>query len=212
MKVETLKALWFSLNHQYTSDTAKVESTFERIVQRYTHQSRHYHTLDHLSAMFGLLEEYQENIDDIDLLYYTVWFHDIVYRSLKKNNERKSAEEGKAYLRSIGYPENKIKHFGWLIIKTKNHMVVDESETLDDQLFLDSDLAILGRSKETYINYMVQVRKEYYWLPDIIYNSGRKKILKKMLDAPQLYRTPQFRGRFEKQAKENLRMEIEELS
>ena len=86
--------------------------------------------------------------------------------------------------------------------------------------FLDFDLAILGKPFEGHFNsihfqqfleyeiYSSNIRKEYiHYSPDA-YKKGRIEVLKKLLEG-NLFQTIDFRKRFEKEAKLNIKKEIE---
>ncbi|NRD18793.1 hypothetical protein HNV08_01935 [Winogradskyella eckloniae] len=95
-------------------------------------------------------------------------------------------------------------------MSTKAHEV-QCSKTNDNAVLLDLDLSILGTDWATYNVYLKKIRQEYKNYPNIIYNSGRKKILQQFLKRDRLYLTEQFKTQFEKQARSNLTKEIEML-
>ena len=65
--------------------------------------------------------------------------------------------------------------------------------------------------KEQYINYAKNIRKEYEFVPDDIYNKERKKILNKYLKFQFIYKTRKFRDLYERQARTNIKFEIDNL-
>ena len=131
---------------------------------------------------------------------------DIVYDTHASDNEEKSAEylerDFKKYL-----PKEKIEKCKDLILGTKKHKFVRDD--FDTKLFLDSDLLILGRERNRYIEYMDSIRKEYEWVEKEFYKQERTKILQKFLERERIYFTNEIFEKNEKQARENIKFEIE---
>ncbi|MDQ1163003.1 putative metal-dependent HD superfamily phosphohydrolase [Chryseobacterium sp. SORGH_AS 447] len=94
------------------------------------------------------------------------------------------------------------------ILATKAH---HESGDRDTDYLLDADLSVLGKSFETYMEYTKKIRKEYYIYPDFMYKPGRKKVLQHFLELKSIFKTNEFRDRYESTARENIRGEIESL-
>jgi predicted metal-dependent HD superfamily phosphohydrolase len=78
-------------------------------------------------------------------------------------------------------------------------------------LFLDIDLSILGQDPIVYQKYTQQVRQEYSWVPQEVYNVKRAEILKRIMGWKSIYRSTHFGMRYEVQAKINLATEIATL-
>lgn len=95
-----------------------------------------------------------------------------------------------------------------MIRATKTH----QSEDGDTRLLLDVDLAILGSGVVEFEEYDRAIRKEYAWVSEADYRSGRTKVLESFLRRPTIYRTPALRALHEKAARENLRRKVAELS
>ena len=206
-----LREKFFSLSEKYSNDRDLIRSLFDELWKRYTDNSRHYHNIQHIAAMLGGAEEYSSLCKDMDSLQFAIWYHDVIYNSLKGDNEEKSAEEAGKALRKISYPSASMEKVKHMILRTKKHMekLHDDKDT---QLLLDLDLAILGADRDKYKEYAQQVRKEYSWVPDLMYKPGRRKVLQQFLDSENIYRLERFRAKYEGRARENLRWEIEELS
>jgi predicted metal-dependent HD superfamily phosphohydrolase len=62
------------------------------------------------------------------------------------------------------------------------------------------------------LEYTKQIRAEYAIYPDLLYNLGRKKVLKHFLEMPSIYKTPPFQVLYEAQAKANLGKELAAIS
>ncbi len=138
---------------------------------------------------------------------FAIFYHDIVYDVLKDDNEEKSAELAKNQLSILGVKKETIEKVYKLIIETKTH----QSSSIQNELFLDADIAILGCNKKNYKNYTSQIRKEYAVYSDASYNKGRKKILNSFLEKDTIYKSDHFHNKYEKQAKENMFIEYNSL-
>ena len=160
--------------------------------------------------MLHQLEDIKMEIEDLDSLKFAIWFHDIIYKSTNKDNEEQSAVFTENALKSLNFDNFRIKKVKKLIISTKKHELV-LVENYDNAYLLDLDLSILGTDWETYNVYIQNIRKEYKIYPNILYKPGRKKVLKHFLERDSLFFTERFKTKFENQARENLKKEIEML-
>lgn len=203
-----LHKMWQELLRSYTRDEQLMESLFSDIERSYSGKDRHYHNLQHIFTMLKGAEAMEERADDYDALRFAIWYHDIVYNSLKHDNEEKSADAAEEALSKLEYPPGKIAKVKHMILRTKKHME-KENDDIDTSILLDLDLSILGTGRERYKEYMQQVRDEYGWVPGIMYRQGRKKVLQMFLDAENIYRLDEFKQRFEAKARENLRYELD---
>lgn len=209
--VEKLRRNWIKLGKRYTADVKPLESIWDQIEANYTDKKRHYHGLSHLNYMIDLTEENSDFLQDKDAVLFAVWFHDIVYKATKSDNEEESAVIAIKKLQAIGVDNEKIKKAKDLILSTDGHKIIVDTDE-DNAYFLDFDLAILGQDWSVYETYIQNIRKEYSIYPDLLYKPGRKKILSHFLDRETLYFTEKYRDLFEAKARENLTREIKLLS
>lgn len=128
-----------------------------------------------------------------------------IYDSTKSDNEEQSAELAEKHMNELSVPSERIEKCVQQIIATKSHEV---SENNDTNLFTDADLSILGQPWEEYSRYAQNVRKEYSQYPQLIYTSGRKKVLRHFLEMKRIYKTDWFFEKYEQQARENLEREL----
>lgn len=202
---ETLQENFMVLVRKYDSEVAVAENLWLEITKHYSSKDRYYHNLKHLAYMYMELEQFKERISDWDTALFSLYYHDIIYSATAKDNEKKSAEMAAVSLRSIDYPESKIKLCTEQIIATKEH---EPNENADTCYLLDADMAILGSSWENYEAYFKAVRKEYAIYPDFIYKPGRKKVLQHFLSSDSIFSTPEFREKYEQIARENIAKEL----
>jgi len=191
----------------YSSDGVMHLAMWGSIEKEYTDNRRHYHTLNHLNAMVKELVGYKFKFSNWDVVVFAIAYHDVVYNALKSNNEELSAEFARNELTKITVPENLVVQCEQLILATKKHAVID----FETNLFTDADLSILGASSEMYKLYTNQIRMEYAIYPDLIYNPGRRKVLRHFLGMDQIFKTNEFTAAYELQARSNLQAELNSL-
>ena len=207
--INWLKSEWHNLTKNYCDSTLE-ESLWTDIESRYTTKNRHYHNLFHIFNMLKQLNETQTEIKDLDSLKFAIWYHDIIYKSTKKDNEEKSALFALERLKKINFEPERAQLTETLIVSTKKHNILLTQNT-DNAVLLDLDLSILGTDWNTYKKYISNIRQEYKVYPDFMYNPGRKKVLNHFLERENLYFTEHYKQQYEQQARENLSHEIKLL-
>lgn len=203
-----LKQVFLDLVSQYTPSNVHALELWHEIETQYAEKSRHYHTLFHLENLLAQLGEIKKEIRDWNCILFTLFYHDVVYNTVRQDNEEKSAEFAATRMMSIGVPQEMIRKCSDHILATKSHIKSDDP---DANFFTDADLSILGAVWENYSAYSKQVREEYSIYPKILYNTGRKKVLQHFLQMDRIYKTDHFFGKFEVQARENMKKEMEML-
>ncbi|WP_346319906.1 hypothetical protein [Chitinophaga sp. YIM B06452] len=209
MHIDEIKKYWALLSHRTTANSAAARPAIERIIRQYSANGRYYHNIDHLSDLICFQQQYAPLIMDNDSIIYAIYFHDIIYRVTRKDNELRSAEEAAAYLTKAGYPEDKTQKVYRFILATAGHQNPLADPDLD--FLLDFDLHILGALPDRYDAYTKQIRKEFDIYPGFMYRRGRKRVLQHFLAQPGIYRTAIFREKYELKARENLERELESL-
>ncbi|WP_295122161.1 hypothetical protein [uncultured Chitinophaga sp.] len=201
--------VWQQLASAYPSHQTLFESAFKHINERYSGKDRFYHNMQHLGLMLELQQEYKEMIDDHESMSFAIFYHDIVYNASKPDNEEKSAVEAASFLHQLTYGPAGINKVTSWINATKNH--ANPTNDSDLNYLLDFDLSIFSVPIMQYVEYARQIRQEYHMYPTLLYNPGRKKVLKHFLDMPYIYKTEVFRAMYEHTARENIKWEIGQL-
>ena len=204
-----LKNIFTALVANYSADQSLIDELWREIEKSYSHKKRYYHNLTHLERLIEQLQEYKNLIADWDTILFSVFYHDIVYKVLLKDNEERSANLAVNRLGQIGFPPQKVIVCSQQILATKAHTI---SNNPDTNLFTDADLSVPGLAQPEYATYCQQIRKEYSIYPDIVYNPGRKKVLNHFLQMDRIFKTPAFADKYEAQARANLSWELERLS
>lgn len=199
-----IKETFFEILEKYSSDKFFNQRLWEEVEKNYSHSGRHYHTLTHLDNLLGELIPFKNQFSDWDAVIFAIVYHDVVYNTLKSNNEEKSAVSSVNTLTPLAVPANTIRLCEKFILATKHHEAKDE----ETNLFTDADLSILGSESSMYMQYASQIRKEYSIYPDLIYNPGRKKVLQHFLSMKSIFKSEEFASRYEAQARVNLEQEL----
>ena len=203
-----LKETFIELLTNYTDNESLKNELWTEIDKNYSSKKRHYHTLEHLNNLLYQLTAVKSEIKNWETILFTLFYHDIIYNSLKSDNEEKSAELAEKRMKQIPVFKDKIELCKKQIFATKSHIKSTDSDT---NYFTDADLSVLGQNWETYLLYCKNVRKEYSIYPTLVYNPGRKKVLNHFLSMDRIFKTDFFYNKFELQAKQNLQQEIESL-
>lgn len=182
-----------------------IQNGFQKLVDRYSEKHRHYHNLSHVTACLKHLDEIAGRIVDLKTVEIALWFHDIIYDPKKNDNEKKSAEFAKAFLRSVNLASDVVLKIEHLVKLTKHP---SKPETNDEKYLIDIDLLILAANVEDYDCYESSIRKEYRFVPSLLYKKGRKKILKSFAKSDRIYQTAYFYEKYENQAKRNIERAI----
>lgn len=207
MKYNTamLKDIFFGLMLRNEGGEELAADAWAEIEKNYSRKKRYYHNLGHLQAMYNQLLPHQSLVQDWDSILFSLFYHDVVYNVLRKDNEERSATIAMLLLEKINFPPERRLLCYEQIIATKTHAV---SRHPDTNLFTDADLSILGQERAVYETYCKQVRKEYAVYPDILYRPGRKKVVQHFLDMERIFKTDTFFSLLEKTARENLQWEL----
>ena len=180
----------------------------------YRKPGRHYHGLAHIEALLSLAGEYRGDLADPEAVEAAIWFHDAIYDSRRSDNEARSAALAAEKLTAHAEPE-RLSRIVAMIEATATHALPDlgdEAATSDAAFFLDMDLSILGAPQGAFDSYEAAVRREYAWVDDKAWRSGRAGVLRKFLARPHIFHTEAFRQRYEPQARKNIARSIAALS
>jgi predicted metal-dependent HD superfamily phosphohydrolase len=209
-RYDHLRAIWDQLTGKYCSNSELTARFYQEIERKYTSGRRHYHNLPHIAALLQLCEQYAAELMNRDVVEFAVFYHDIIYNVLRKDNEPRSAQLAVKRLQALQVPASTTEQVKLYIEATQTHAVTAAVTHIGDlQLFLDFDMSVLAADWEAYEAYTRQVRKEYRIYPDKLYYPGRKQFLQHCLQTEHIFQTPVFRERYEDIARANIRKELE---
>ena len=86
-----LEDIFLGLMKRYCADISYNAQCWMEIENKYTQPWRFYHTLAHLETILKEFELVQPAVQEVDVLLFAIFYHDIVYNPLHSNNEQKSA-------------------------------------------------------------------------------------------------------------------------
>ena len=185
------KKNWFDLMRSF--GFSHNEEEFDMILKYYHESHRKYHNINHIKDCLekcSLNEETRLNHE----LHLAFWYHDIVYKPFKKNNEQKSVDLATSFIKKQTDDHGMSDRVGNLIMATLHNK---EPKIIDEAYMMDIDISILGSNEETYIEYTKNIRKEYRLVPWFIYKKKRVEILEMFLRKDQLYHTEYFKSSLE---------------
>jgi len=185
----------------------------DRLSELYRAPGRYYHDLAHVEALLSLAAEYRALLADPEAVEAAIWFHDAIYDSRAKDNEARSAEMARENLAGRTGAA-RIERIAAMIEATATHQAPDLADAgakRDAALLLDMDLSILGAAPAAFDAYENAVRREYGWVDDTSWRTGRGAVLRNFLARPHIFHTQAFRQRFEAQARVNIERSVKAL-
>ena len=174
----------------------------EPLLSAYAGADRGYHDLEHLEEVLEWVDRVPLPAPEKDRLSLALFYHDVVYDSHREDNEQASADWA---VRDLGEPGLNLVE---LILDTC-HSARPGSEL--GRWMVDIDLSVLGASAERFRRYNEGVRHEYSWVPETLFRTRRKAILRQFLERPRIYFTEFFHQRLDGPARANLQATVEAL-
>jgi predicted metal-dependent HD superfamily phosphohydrolase len=203
-----LDAAWRGL----AGDAPEAVAVGAELLGRWSEPHRRYHTSAHLEAVLHAVELLlrEERVRDADLVRYAAWFHDAVYEGVPGRDERESALLAERLLSLTGMGAARVREVVRLVGVTATHR--PGRWDADGAVLCDADLSVLAAPADEYLSYATAVRAEYRRVPDEEFRAGRSAVLRSLLEAPHLFRTPSGRARWEARARVNVLAELDRLS
>jgi predicted metal-dependent HD superfamily phosphohydrolase len=177
----------------------------DALLSRYAEPHRHYHTQQHLEECLRLFADVQRVPPHPAAVEAALWFHDAVYDVESSDNEARSAAWAHRALLGGGVATEDADRVRDLVLVTRHDAA---PSTLDEQVLVDIDLAILGASRERFAEYEQQIRAEYAYVPSPLFRRKRREVLQSFLQRGRIYSTEYFHARCEQQARANLAQAI----
>lgn len=178
------------------------EPVHAALVASYAEPQRKYHSLQHLTECLEWFERVRELPQHAAEVELALWFHDAVYDVKGSGNEPRSADWAATELVKVGVAQDVIGRVSALILATRHTAVPTEP---DQQVLVDIDLAILGAAEPRFAEYGQQIRDEYAFVPEELFDQRRRALLGSFLDRPRIYSTSYFHALLEERARANLR-------
>jgi len=180
---------------------------YEKLTQAYAQPHRHYHNQQHIAECLAELDAARDLSENPAVVEVALWFHDAVYDPRATDNEEQSAAWAREFLESSGRADLG-RTIADLVMATKSH---NTNSGADGALMIDVDLSILGQNEARFAEYESQIRREYEWVPNDLFNSKRAEMLHRFLQRPRIYSTERFFTKYETQARRRLEMSVRKL-
>lgn len=180
----------------------------DALLARYAEPHRAYHTLQHLEECFAQFDRSRDLAMQAGEVAIAVWFHDAIYDTHAADNEARSALWAAEVIREAGGRLEVAERVQRMILATRHEA---EPAAGDAVLIADIDLAILGAEEARFAEYEDQIRREYAWVPTMLFRAKRARILRGFLARPRIYGTPRFHEWYEARARANLQQALNRL-
>lgn len=180
----------------------------DNVIQRYAEPWRHYHALQHLGECLTAFDAVAHRAARPAEVEAALWFHDAVYELQRADNEEQSAQLAQRVLCEAGVASEVTSRVVNLILVTRHTTIPDAP---DEQLLVDIDLSILGAPAARFAEYERQIRAEYSFVPEAVFNEKRRAILRSFIARPSIYNTAHFHHMLEHRARTNLAQAVDGL-
>lgn len=182
--------------------------TYSDLKSRYSETHRKYHNVSHIESVLFELANAKHIAENYEAIELSLWFHDAVYDSFSKTNERDSADLAVSFISDNGGSKELQQAVYSLVMATEHNFV---PQINDQKLIVDIDLSILGSAKERYAEFEDAIRKEYKYVPWFIFKNRRIELLQYFLSRESIYSTEYYVDSLEKQARKNIESAVYNL-
>lgn len=205
--MQDLVEAWHALLAPHSA-AGDADATGRSVLVRWNEPHRRYHDLTHLRGVLASVAELASYADDVDAVLLAAWYHDAVYAGTP-DDEEQSARLAESDLAALSVEPGLVAEVARLVRMTIDHDPA--SGDRNGEVLSDADLATLALPPEAYQHNSAAIRDEYGHVPDDAFRSGRTRMIESLLAAPNLYRTPLGRQRWEARARANLTAELQSL-
>jgi predicted metal-dependent HD superfamily phosphohydrolase len=208
---DLLSRTWRELAARYACEASRAQVVLHELVAAYCEPHRHYHTIEHIAALLRQMQDHGQSVVDRDGVTLAMLFHDVVYDPRRNDNEEKSAHFAHERLALVGFHDRVVAKVERYIHATKHGQDL-QTDDPDLAVLLDLDLSTLGVAPAEYRVYAQAIRREYSHVPDELYRTGRRQMLRGFLGREQIYRTDRLHALWEERARANISAEMAELA
>jgi predicted metal-dependent HD superfamily phosphohydrolase len=209
---EAVERCWRALAARRTWAEPAATAVLEEMVRAYGEPHRHYHTLDHIAALIALFDRHGAGLAKPDTVALAILFHDVVYDPARNDNEEASASFATERLEALGLSPETTAEVARFVRATSHGQGSEPIDAEGLALLLDLDLSILAAEPAEYRAYAQAIRREYAFVPDVLYRPGRRRVLEGFLKRERIYRTDRLAALWERSAQVNLAAEVADLA
>lgn len=205
---QVLEAKWQQLCEHLKLPEQQATSVFLTICESYREKHRIYHTLSHLEYIWQELDTVEnQSLIGADM-QLAVWYHSIVYRPGRNDNETKSVTRLQSDGHFLGIDKDVINAASDIILAKVKHQ---SNGRICCDYFLDINMVICGAQPEVYQRYVEAITKENKRVPRFMFRRRRTQFLRQTLSNPKIFLTEHFAKRYEYRARQNLNAELTQL-
>ena len=207
MELMRFDAAWASLLSWLEVSEKEAWPLRGEVLTQYRQPDPAYHTLSHALRVLADVKKFSHwwGVDDYGAVQLAALLHDVVYDTRSAENEAKSAEFTVWWGQALGIAPIVYTQAAEIIRATQSHAPSDSADT---RPVLDADLLILAAPPEWYETYRRSIRREYGWVPEPDWNTGRRRVLEGFLERDQIYQTAKLSAALEAPARANLQREL----
>ena len=170
-----LTARWQRVAAMWGAPPEVVDAVYRDVVTRYGEPHRHYHTLEHIAEVLGVVDELDGGVE----VEWAAWLHDVIYDVRAADSEARSAGYAGEVLAQLRAPDDVIREVQRLIELSATHAFAGGDK--HGAVFVEADLAVLSAVPERYDRYVRDVRREYAHVDDNAWRTGRRAVLESLL-------------------------------
>ena len=182
--------------------------TYTDLKSRYSETHRKYHNVSHIESVLFELAAAKHIAENYEAIELSLWFHDAIYNSFSKTNEKDSADLAVSFISGNGGGKELQQAVYSLVMATEHNFV---PKINDQKLIVDIDLSILGSTEERYAVFEDAIRKEYKYVPWFLFKKKRIELLQYFLSRESIYSTEHYVDSLEEQARKNIENAIDNL-
>ena len=200
-----------------TASPDEIRAVGTRLIDRWSEDGRHFHTLKHLADVLARVDELAEETHEPEVVRLAAWYHGAIfdaantaaYANRGGEDEVASAELARSELIALGVPANRSQRLHDLVIALRRHTPTPGD--FDCAVLCDADLAMLAGEPQRYKTYLRDIRTEYSHLPVEDYVRARIRILTRLLQHRTLFASPLGAAWEEEPARQNVAAEQHRL-
>lgn len=182
-------------------------TVFDEVQAYYRGSGRFYHTPSHIDHCLKMFDQARGEMAEPDAVEMAIWFHDLVYDSSAKDNERRSAQRFLELAGDSMEPNFKSRVHDLIMVTVHP----GRPRGGDQKVMIDIDLSSFGLPWDEFTRDSVAVREEFSQMSDAEFFPRQRDFLETLLNRDHFYHTEFFRTRHESSARKNIKRYLKGL-
>jgi len=193
-------------------EALNTQNVWRDIRDFYGEKHRVYHTLQHIEYCLAALDRAADEVEHVDAVELSIWFHDIIFRPGQADNELKSAEYFSQVAKDVLSP-SLVSHVRELIMATMHHHhKIKPPISLDSQFMVDIDLSSFGLDEKDFAQNTRDLRQEQPEQSDEEFRRSTEAFFRSLLQRDRIFYTPYFFNQLENKARQNIFSALNKLT